>query len=380
MRDAANKKTESPNRPSVLTAVPAGDEQRGGKQPGDERSAGPLISAPAPGLAFASTQSPATEHSAIEAFRGLVQGPPAQDRTVGGQRMAQLLPQLTLMTRAELLAIASDQALMKKTTAYVGRSQLIRLLAALGMYATTTGADGAEVAWHMTGPEVDTFIEAAMNRFPHLQPYIAAANKDGRRATGNLVVVDDFYWKELYKQHLPSEPIGSDDELRTNAFIVVRDDDVIVLKNDRGPRSTAIHETMHLYSNDNVFQSFGRSFDEGVTEFFTRLLADRDGNPASLGGKARDHYETNWRFVDLIMPLLGNTRNEQEIGLAEMYFAGKTNLLYAGFTEKARRDASMSPENIDAAWLRLISAIRDSKWMDAILLVVPLVRVMTPHL
>jgi hypothetical protein len=50
------------------------------------------------------------------------------------------------------------------------------------------------------------------------------------------------------------------------------------------------YECLHRYAKDMIRESWGHPFNEGVTEYFTQLIADRDGNPPSKGGPSRIHY------------------------------------------------------------------------------------------
>jgi hypothetical protein len=155
-------------------------------------------------------------------------------------------------------------------------------------------------------------------------------------------------------------------EQQTAGFVSDRSrDGVIVLRGDRGYRSDAIHECMHRYAKDGVYDAWGPDFNEGVTEYFTRLLVDRAGNPVSLGGVQRDTYDESWQFVCDVLPLLGNTITEQQTALAQMYFEDYTDALCVGFTDRAWSTNKIDLEDLDGAYLRFEAAIRRGDWEKA---------------
>jgi hypothetical protein len=321
-----------------------------------------------PGLAqqtsLGSLREPVTTPAKQRFEQAIRYGAP-RDLQHGTRRMNGLRSQLHAMTAQERATIAADRDLIRRSRTFVGGLEYVSLLAAVGAYAPLRTADGTEVALHMSGTEADAFIQRGLGRIVHLRPYLQAALAEGRQAEGYLAVVDSD-WAELYRQEFPSEPIGSLQERRTAAFVTTQHrDGVAILKNDRGARSEAIHESLHRYAKDTLLLSWGQAFNEGVTEYFTRLLTDRDGNPPSKGGPSRIHYQPNWEFVRDLLPLLGSTKVEQETALAEINFKGNAMLLCTNFIDRACTSKRIAMHDLHSAWARFESAIKDGCWTDA---------------
>ncbi|MCU1690378.1 MAG: hypothetical protein JWN20_2306 [Jatrophihabitantaceae bacterium] len=118
--------------------------------------------------------------------------------------------------------IADNKALMTKARKWVGNEQYMALAAAAGVFASKPkaqdGTDTGDVN-HMTGSEADTFITAAMSGVPHLKTYLEEAVAAGRKGDGFIAVLDDDDWNAVYPEEFPSEPVGSQEETTTNAFV-----------------------------------------------------------------------------------------------------------------------------------------------------------------
>jgi hypothetical protein len=208
--------------------------------------------------------------AAEERFSQIVQDGPPVSSQAGAQRMDRVRTLLSGMTPEDKQEISRNTTLMRTAEIYVGPSEYISLLGALEMYTNARSANGLEYSLHMSGRDVDQFIEAALDdkTLAHLRPYLQAAIKAGGACQGYLAVLGDADWKQVYRQAF-DDPIGAHEELSTNGFTCAA---VIILKNDRGTRSTAIHEAIHRLSQDTLYNTWGPSFNEGVTEYFTRLL------------------------------------------------------------------------------------------------------------
>jgi hypothetical protein len=284
----------------------------------------------------------------------------------GIRRMDSLRIRLQEFTEHELAEIRASRELMRQARAFVGWPEYAAFLGAIGMYATMKGSGGADVALHMTGPEVDMFIRSAMGSMSHLKGYFDEAIEQGCMARGYLAVVDACDWMLVIAIEEP-ELLDTVEEHSVHAVMIPwHRDRPCILRSDRGTRSTAIHECLHRFINLSVEQIWGTSFDEGVTEYFTRLLTDRDGNPASSnpGVSSRTNYQKNWEFVRDILPLLGADKIAQETVLAEICLRGKTNLLWERF------EAACEQKNIDTMvaaerWKDFESAVKSGKWTKA---------------
>jgi Domain of unknown function (DUF4157) len=286
------------------------------------------------------------------------------DAAMGVERMDALRAMLLGMQRSDKDLIASDDALMAKARIYIGPKEYISLLAAVGMYRKKTKG-GVSESMHMTGAEADTFIQTNIKDFSHLAPYIEAAANAGKKGEGFVATLGDEDWNKVYELEFPTEAIGSDDEKYTNAFASTKHrDEPAILHHDRGTRSTAIHESMHRYATDDVNMTWGFSFNEGVTEYFTRLLTNADGKPAKEGGTPRKNYQANWQFLTDMLWILGGDDTARQTQLAEINFSGKTDLLKKQFV-KACKAKSVPDDDIEDQWTDFDAAIRSGDWAVA---------------
>jgi hypothetical protein len=241
------------------------------------------------------------------------------------QRMDELRGRLSSFTRQELDDIAGDVELLERVWNFLGVWKFGAFVAAIGMCATGKTAEGADVARHLSGRQIDEFIDHALEGIDHLRQYSDRA----RSIDGSIATVDRRTWQALYQAQFPSNVVGSQTERGTDSFMADRyGDQVTIMKSDRGVRSDGIYEGIRRYAHGAVLDILGPHFNEGVTEYFTRLLTDRDGNPPAHEGAAhRDSHRRNWQFIRDLLPILGGDTVEQERVLAQIYFEGRTELL-----------------------------------------------------
>jgi hypothetical protein len=310
--------------------------------------------------------APQPQLSLEDRFEQAAQGGPPASRRCAAQRTQIFRGLVSAMSPEEKERIRNSE-LLKKAEICVGPEEYASLLSALDMYTKARDASGVEYSLHMSGREVDGFIEDAMNRkdLAHLRPYFQIAMKASRKCEGYLAVVGDADWAKAYQAFF-DDPIGFQDELWTNGYMVAgHRDRVIVLKNDRGNRSAAIHEAMHRFGQEALVQTLGYEFNEGVTEYFSRLLTDRDGNPANLGGPPSTSYQMNWEFVRVLAPMLGHSPIRQQTALAQMYFLGRVDALWRYF-DNAYADKNTNPADTSKRWTAFKDAICDGRWSDAV--------------
>lgn len=290
------------------------------------------------------------------------------DGTEAQTRVDELISLLETLIPGNRKKIADSKTLMTKARKWVGNEQYMALAAAAGVFASKpTAKDGKPTGDvnHMTGSEADTFIKTAMSGVPHLKVYLEEAVAAGRKGDGFIAVLDDDDWNAVYPEEFPSEPVGSEDETTTNAFVSNVKRGPAILNKARGTRSTAIHESMHRYAEDDVNNVWGFDLNEGITEYFTRLISDRNGEPAKNGGPERDNYDDNIKFVRRsLLKVLGGDKNAQEIVLAEINFKGKTDLLkekvLAYLAGKGHDDKKCAQ-----LWKRLDGYLRGGDWSKA---------------
>lgn len=306
-------------------------------------------------------------------FAEAVSGGKPADAAEARTRMESLRTMLRAMSPADRSAIATDKKLMKNGRTFVGGNEYRSLLAAVGTYHLPTKKaikaakkEGENAPVHMDGREADGFIRRNMGAISHLKKYIDSAVDSGKQAEGFIAVVSGKQWNDIYETEFDDEPVGSDDELLTNAYVATSNvDRPAIIHQDRGTRSTAIHESMHRYSESAVNVTYGFNMNEGITEYFTRLITDKDGNPTEGRPSNRDNYQDNWEFICAMLPMLGGDVVAQQTALAEIYFPGKPDLLKTHF-ETACAAAGLAPQTIAVRWSGLIADVRSGEWDDAI--------------
>jgi hypothetical protein len=302
------------------------------------------------------------EYAFVQTVRA---GRPLASTAEGAQRMDRLRLMLSALPPDSLDRISHDVDLMIRARRYVGWREYVSLLAAVGVYRMTK-RDGVETRMHMTGAEADTFVMARMVALPHLKPYADAAVKGGLGCRGYVAVVGEHEWKDAFASECAGDGADIKDEPYVAAFTsVAHRDKVIIVHKDRGSRGELIHECMHRYARDAILDVWGMDFNEGVTEYFARLIADSDGRVPRPNGSKIGLYQQSWEFVcDSVLPLLGKDRLAQEVVLAEMNFNGNATLLRLHF-ENACAAKWVAAHEIAARWARFEGAIMTGEWNKA---------------
>jgi hypothetical protein len=305
--------------------------------------------------------------TAKEQFEQLVAAGPPRNAAMGAARVEELRPILLSLSKQEQHDIMADRDLMTRAWVYVGPTEYMSLICAIRMYAKALRRDGSTVALHMTAVEASAFIQRGMRAIDHLWPYLSGRINAGCRVVGYFAVVDKINWDRVFSAQYPYAPIGSADEQSVSAFTsFTHADPLIVVRNCRGTRSTAIHECMHLYAMTTIMDEWGSGLNEAVTEYFTRLVADRDGNPARPGSAPRENYQAGWEFVQhCILPLLGANIIQQQTALAEMAFKGHVGLLHSGFRRACTR-RGFAEADITQRSRRFEVAVKAGQWADAV--------------
>jgi hypothetical protein len=218
---------------------------------------------------------------------------------------------------------------------------------------------------HLTGAEADTFIRTNIEDFPHLKPFIQAAVGAGKQGEGYVASISPEDWAIVYGVEFPHDSVEEQED--TNAYASTKNaDGPAILHADRGTPSTAIHESMHRYAPDDVLDTFGFDFNEGITEYFTRLLTNQKAEPAKNGGPERTNYQGQVTFVREAIRILGATKTDQETVLAQIYFEGRLNLLEAKFTAAhLAKTPTMTVAEQGTAWTTFITHVKDGEWTQA---------------
>ncbi len=128
---------------------------------------------------------------------------------------------------------------------------------------------------HKTGKEVDDALDAS----PFFAKLVETKHKAGTKAEGHVHIHNEAGFEEAYvkmaltKTNPDTGKIFTEEEARArsknvNAFA---DKGEIHLHESRGEAGTAIHESMHLFSEPYT-KKMGYNANEGTTEYFTRKL------------------------------------------------------------------------------------------------------------
>jgi len=195
------------------------------------------------------------------------------------------------------------------------------------------------------GKDVDTYASAE----PFIKAYVAEKIKGGTKAEGHVHVYDAAEFKKKTLEYLMG---GLNDatgktytkeeaeafEPRVRAY---QDAGEIYIHEDRADMGTAVHESMHLYSNDTFPGTLGFNVNEGTTEYFTRMITDE--HKIARGG-----YPSQFASVT---KLVGASSKET---LAEGYFNGKLKGLEDAVEGKAK-----------GAWASWKDHMRKGKYSDA---------------
>jgi hypothetical protein len=312
------------------------------------------------------------KRTAKKRFEDLLSSKKPKDADEAAARMGSLRAMLTALTPEERETISTDPKLMKKARRFIGNHEYMSLVAAVGMSykppakGKKKGAPAPVGPQHMSGLEADVFIQTNMGKIAHLKPFLDTAIGAGKKADGFVATVGDEDWELIYKTQNPDEDFDDDEQRTTNAFIANEHTDrPAIIHAERGTRSTAIHESMHRYSELTVLRTYGFRLNEGMTEYFTRLITDRDGNPVNGGVSNRDNYDDNWAFVCNLLGMLGGDLVAQQTELAEIYFNGDAARLKTHF-EAGCAAANLSAEDTATRWTDFIAAIKGGDWDEAV--------------
>ncbi|GEK22984.1 eCIS core domain-containing protein [Cellulomonas xylanilytica] len=289
------------------------------------------------------------------------------DKGVARTRMDALRVIINGFSGAEKKAISTDPDAMAKGRAHLGDLYYMSLLAAVDTNVMKTDDVDAtkKTKHHLTGAEADEFIKTNIEDYPHLKPFIEAAVGAGKKGEGYVASISPEDWAIVYGVEFPHD--SQEEQEDTNAYASTKNaDGPAILHADRGTPSTAIHESMHRYAPDDVLDTFGFDLNEGITEYFTRILTNQKAQPAKDGGPERTNYPGQVAFVREMVRILGATKVEQETVLAQIYFEGKLALFKTKFKEAhAAKTSTLTEAELDDAWSSFKGFVENGDWSDA---------------
>jgi hypothetical protein len=218
--------------------------------------------------------------------------------------------------------------------------------AVAGMLMRDPPASAPAKVAHKTGKEVDDALDAS----PFFAKLVEAKHKAGTKAEGHVHIHDDAGFEEAYvkmaltKTNPDTGNVFTEAEARArsknvNAFA---DKGEIHLHESRGEPGTAIHESMHLFS-DAYTKKMGYNANEGTTEYFTRKLC------AELKIARGTFYPSQLASVEKLVTTVG------EDVVAAAYFQDKL----------AELETALDAKKEAGTFGKWLTAMKASKYADA---------------
>lgn len=167
---------------------------------------------------------------------------------------------------------------------------------------------------HTEGKKVDTYADAS----PFLKKYVEAKIKGGTKAEGHVHIYNAADFKVKCVDYLMAHQNPDTGKTFTKAeaeaweptINAYQDAGEIHIHEERGETATAIHESIHLYSNDSYLDKLGFNANEGTTEYWTRLLCTEQKI------KRGPYYADQFRAVSRLIGAVGKKT------VAAAYFNG----------------------------------------------------------
>lgn len=289
------------------------------------------------------------------------------NKGVAKTRMDALRVIINGFSGAEKQAISTDPEAMAKGRVHLGDLYYMSLLAAVDTNVKKTDKvdPSKKTKHHLTGAEADEFIRTNIEDYPHLKPFVEAAVGAGKKGEGYVASISPEDWAIVYGVEFPTD--SEAEQKSTNAYASTKNEDgPAILHADRGTPSTAIHESMHRYAPDDVLNTYGFDLNEGITEYFTRVLTDQNAAPAKNGGPERTNYPKQVAFVRDMIYILGGSKTDQETVLAQIYFEGKLTLLETRFkAAHVAKTPTMTDAEQGTAWTSFVSWVKKGDWTKA---------------
>jgi hypothetical protein len=217
---------------------------------------------------------------------------------------------------------------------------------------------------HTTGEQVDAFLDSS----PFFKTLVEEKVKGGTKAAGHVHIHDPAGFKKVAVDYYMSRLNGAtgttftkeeaeEREPDTNAF---RDGSEIHLHQDRGEPGTAVHESMHLFSNTEYRDQLGLNVNEGTTEYFAKKLC------AEQKIKRGDFYPDQYRSVKKLVGAVG------EDTVTNAFFKGDIDALRTavdatggGFFNKVRELFGGSKKGGDGAFDKWVGFMKAGDYSSA---------------
>jgi hypothetical protein len=249
-------------------------------------------------------------------------------------------------------AIWSNAALLTQAEGKLGTDPYLTFATKLGMHqAPTTDELGEGGKEHTPAPEADKIIRDKMDK------YVAEAVKAGKKIEGQVAVVSAADWdragiahygEDVWKTGPPPKTPKKD---AINGF--VDGSGRVWVEQNSGNPGTIIHEGLHKYSGDSILSQLGFYFNEGTTEYFTRIICKDLGID-------RGNYDSQYAVIEL---LVKNVASEEI--LAKAYFDDDIAGLKAAFIKYRKDTKGEGDEDAKDSWKDFHEDFDDGDFSDA---------------
>ncbi len=229
-------------------------------------------------------------------------------------------------TQADRDVVWNDAAYLSTLRSEVGDDYYLWVIVKLRMLFVGTVS-------HTSALDADAAIQA------HLPAYVSGGVTAGRQIEGYVAVVDTTNWNIAGEHHYGASVWATK---RINGF--VDSAGRVWIEQNSGNPGTMVHEAIHKYSSDKLI-GVSQPLNEGVTEYFTRLVCNADG--INITGRA--NYQNNWTTATKLVTLVG------EAIVAGAYFDGDMKTLKSTFV--AAKSAS--------DWRNFIKETKNNNWAAA---------------
>ncbi len=246
-------------------------------------------------------------------------------------------------TPAEKLQAAQDTDFIAAAARIIDRDSLPQFLQNLG------ANEPGRVA-HLNPADVDAAIRTVLGRM------VERPVARGVTLAGNTVILKDFAFGKIKAKYTGSIPGGG----TVNAFT---EEGIVCMRASGGEPSTMIHEGIHLYAEGSFRKTFGDNFDEGVTEYFARIVVTnasrRPALPAAVRTlQPRTSYADELAIANVFIARLG------EAAFADAYFNGSTMRMLAQFIE-VRTRAGYPRKEAAAEFPKFSDALKSKTFAEA---------------
>ncbi len=233
---------------------------------------------------------------------------------------------IELATQADRDVVWNDAAYLSTLRSEEGDDYYLWVIVKLRMLFVGTVS-------HTRAVDADAAIQT------HLSAYVRSAITAGRQIEGFVAVVDTTNWNIAGEHHYGASVWATKN---INGFV----DSArrVWIEQNSGNPGTMVHEATHKYSSSEL-KDVSQPLNEGVTEYFTRLVCNADG--INIAG--RTNYQNNWTTATKLVALVG------EAIVAGAYFDGDMDTLETTFV--AAKSAS--------DWTNFITETKNKNWAAA---------------